>query len=78
MEDYYRALDVVKFAIAQHNRQTGEKLEFVRIYRGYINGQYYKLFFQAKVDYEADKYETVVLEKGPKKQREVVYFTKTS
>ena len=42
-----------------------------------MSGQYYKLSFQAKVDYYSVKYETVVFEKASK-EREVVYFRKTS
>ncbi|CAA7395487.1 unnamed protein product [Spirodela intermedia] len=77
VEDYH-VQSIARFAVAEHNRQTGDKLEYVRIYRGYVDGQYYRLFIQATDQVKARKYEAVVFEKLWDKVRELVYFRSSS
>ena len=77
VEDYH-VQGIADFAVREHNRQTGENLKYVRIYRGYVDGQYYRLFIQAKDGVNAKKYEAVVFEKLWDKIRELVYFRSSS
>ncbi|XP_078430702.1 cysteine proteinase inhibitor 1-like [Wolffia australiana] len=78
VEDYNYALRVARFAVAAHNKEAGEKLEFVRMYRGYVDGQYYQLFIQAKDKLVNRKYETVIFENVPSKVLELVFFRRSA
>lgn len=74
-EDYQHALDIARFAVRRHNWETDEELRFVRMIRGYVNGQYYKLVIEATDDVKSQKYETLVRERVPNKVRQLIYFT---
>ncbi|XP_078430659.1 cysteine proteinase inhibitor 1-like [Wolffia australiana] len=74
-EDYQHALDIARFAVKRHNWETDEELRFVRMIRGYVRGQYYKLVIEAKDGVQSNQYETLVREKVPNKVRELIYFT---
>ncbi|XP_078445046.1 cysteine proteinase inhibitor 1-like [Wolffia australiana] len=73
-EDYQHALDVAQFAVRRHNRLTHDDLRFVRMIRGYVNGQYYRLVIEAEDDVKSQKYETLVRERVPNSVRELIYF----
>ncbi|XP_078430699.1 cysteine proteinase inhibitor 1-like [Wolffia australiana] len=77
VEDYH-VQSMAEFAVAEHNKRTGENLEYIRIYRGYVDGQYYRLFIEATNHVKAQKYEGVVFEKLWDKIRELVYFKTSS
>lgn len=74
-EDYQHAVDLARFAVRRHNRETGDDLTFVRLIRGYVNGEYYKLVLTAENDGDSYKYEALVRERIPSKVRELLYFT---
>ncbi|MQM14783.1 hypothetical protein Taro_047719 [Colocasia esculenta] len=71
---YYHVVDIANYAIEEHNRQTGQELQFVRIIRGYLDGRYYKLIILAKDHGRKQRYEAVVWEKLWDKLRELVSF----
>ncbi|XP_078430657.1 cysteine proteinase inhibitor 1-like [Wolffia australiana] len=73
-EDYQHALDIACFAVRRHNRETDKELRFVRIIRGYVRGQYYKLVIEAEDDVASHKYETLVRERVFNKVRKLIYF----
>ncbi|XP_078430670.1 cysteine proteinase inhibitor 1-like [Wolffia australiana] len=73
-EDYQHALDIARFAVRRHNRETDEELRFVRMIRGYVRGQYYKLVIEAEDDVASHKYETLVRERVFNRVRELIYF----
>ncbi|XP_078430701.1 cysteine proteinase inhibitor 1-like [Wolffia australiana] len=74
VEDYHHAVAVARFAVAAHNKETGDTLEFARWIRGFVDGQYYRLFIQVRDGGAVRKVETLVLEKAPTKDLELVYF----
>ncbi|CAA6659167.1 unnamed protein product [Spirodela intermedia] len=74
----YDIQDVARFAVSEHNKQTGEDLQYVRIYRGYINGLFYKLFIQATDNVQARRYEAVVRDSVWSNPKELIYFRRSS
>ncbi|XP_078429943.1 cysteine proteinase inhibitor 1-like [Wolffia australiana] len=74
VEDYNHAVGVARFAVAAHNKEAGEKLEFVRWIRGYVDGEYYQLFIEVRDGAAYRRVETLVLERAPRKHLELVYF----
>ncbi|XP_078430656.1 cysteine proteinase inhibitor 1-like [Wolffia australiana] len=76
-EDYQHAADIARFAVSRHNSETNEELRFVRMIRGYINGQYYRLVIDTVDGVKYQKYETLVYEKVLNKVRELQYFMST-
>ncbi|XP_078430710.1 uncharacterized protein LOC144702534 [Wolffia australiana] len=74
-EEYQHAVDLAKFAIGWHNKQTDGHLELVGIIRAYASGTYYKIVVSClRPRIRASKYETFVLENAPNNGREVIYF----
>ena len=69
---------VAKFAVSEHNKQTGQNLEYIRIYRGYIDGLYWRLYVQATDHVEPRRYETLVKDTPWNNGRELIYFRSSS
>ncbi|XP_078430698.1 cysteine proteinase inhibitor 1-like [Wolffia australiana] len=65
---------VAEFAVSEHNRLSGENLLYVKIYRGYIDGLYWKLFVQATDNGKARRYETLVKDVPETNSRALLYF----
>ncbi|CAA7395479.1 unnamed protein product [Spirodela intermedia] len=76
--DEYHVQGIARFAVSEHNKQTGEDLEYVRIYRGYVDGPFYKLLIQATDDVKARRYEAVVRDRLWNKPKELIYFRRSS
>ncbi|CAA6659169.1 unnamed protein product [Spirodela intermedia] len=76
--DDYPVPEIARLAVSQHNNRTGNSLEYIRVYRGYVDGPFYRLFIQATDHAKARRYEAVVRDDLWPKMRQLVYFRASS
>lgn len=72
--DDYPVPEIARFGVSQQNNRTGDSLEFIRVYRGYVDGPFYRLFILAADHVKARRYEAVVRDDLWPKMRQLVYF----